>query len=151
MLYAYDRVRKNGEDLYGVEFVLKNFSQLPKEYSLVFIDLNHQYEQDIQGLPKDRIIYFSGAVNFKMFLSNADVYIRPTCSDGYSIAIQEALVLGTPVLASDVVNRPESVITYHYGDFDDFLQQLLLVNKLKSKVSCSLESILNLLRFWEEI
>lgn len=46
----------------------------------------------------------------------ADVLVRPTRADGDSLSIHEAQALGTPVVASDVVPRPEGVVLHHNGD-----------------------------------
>ncbi|MCO4763569.1 MAG: glycosyltransferase family 4 protein [Myxococcales bacterium] len=48
----------------------------------------------------------------------ADIFARPTRSDGDSVSIREALSLGTPTLASDVVARPAGVVEFPSGDGD---------------------------------
>jgi glycosyltransferase involved in cell wall biosynthesis len=39
------------------------------------------------------------------------IYIRPTRSDGDAVSLREALALGVPAIATDVVRRPEGVRT----------------------------------------
>lgn len=46
----------------------------------------------------------------------SDVYLRPTATDGDALAVREAISVGTPVVASGVVQRPPGTIVYRYGD-----------------------------------
>jgi hypothetical protein len=39
------------------------------------------------------------------------IYIRPTRSDGDAVSLREALALGVPAIATDVVRRPDGVLT----------------------------------------
>ena len=55
----------------------------------------------------------------------ADVFVRPTRSDGDSVSIRESLSLGTPCLASDVVNRPTGTTLFRSGDSADGAKELL--------------------------
>lgn len=43
----------------------------------------------------------------------ADVYVRPTKTDGDSLSIREALAMHCKTVASDVTKRPKDVILYH--------------------------------------
>lgn len=52
----------------------------------------------------------------------ADVYLRPSTMDGDAIAIREALYVGTRVVASDAVWRPEGVLLHQAGDRDDLVR-----------------------------
>jgi glycosyltransferase involved in cell wall biosynthesis len=42
----------------------------------------------------------------------SDVYLRPTATDGDAVAVREAMSVGTPVVASDVCDRPKGCIVY---------------------------------------
>ncbi len=57
----------------------------------------------------------------------ADVYLRPTRSDGDSVSVREALALGTPVVASDAAPRPPSCVVFRSGDVEDFTRQVEIV------------------------
>lgn len=48
-------------------------------------------------------------------MSRCSGFVRPSSEDGDSVAIREALALGLPVLASDVVARPPGVRVYPSG------------------------------------
>jgi glycogen synthase len=46
------------------------------------------------------------------------VYLRPSRTDGDAVSIREALSLGVPVLASDVVPRPPGTVTFPTADVE---------------------------------
>lgn len=51
----------------------------------------------------------------------ADIFLRPTSTDGDANSIREALAFGVPVIASDCVTRPHNVITFETHNDNDFL------------------------------
>jgi glycosyltransferase involved in cell wall biosynthesis len=64
-------------------------------------------------------------------LARCDTFVRPSREDGDSVAVREALALGVPVFASDVVARPEGVTLFDLedsavaaGKLADFLRRL---------------------------
>ena len=59
---------------------------------------------------------------------DADVFLRTTLYDGDSVAVREALHLGTPVVATDNGMRPEGVRLFPVGNLDalcDRIEQAL--------------------------
>ena len=59
----------------------------------------------------------------------ADIYFRPTKTDGDSLAVREALALGCTVVASDKAIRPNGTIVY--SDKEDMF--LKVRNRILSK------------------
>lgn len=58
----------------------------------------------------------------------ADIFIRPTRSDGASISLQEALYFKIPAIASDVCVRPAGVVLYRAemdGDLSEVMEKVL--------------------------
>lgn len=53
--------------------------------------------------------------------THADLYLRPTRTDGDAVAIREALWLGTPTVATDVGARPAGTILFPAGDQGAFV------------------------------
>jgi glycosyltransferase involved in cell wall biosynthesis len=62
-------------------------------------------------------------------IARSDIFVRPTYSDADAVSVREALALGTPVVASDVVRRPEGTLCFKTGDAGD------LAAKIESLVS----------------
>lgn len=144
LIYAYDKVYQDNKDIYGVDFILNNINALDEKYIIVLIDPKKGYESDVQIIPKNKLIYLDYKVNFISLLEEIDIYIRPTSTDGNSVAVQEALMLGKKVVASDIVNRGEYVTSYKYNDFEDFTLKL---NEKSSNINYSPDSIDKYLNF----
>ena len=124
LIYAYDKAYQEGKDIYGVDFILNHIDRLDEKYVVVLLDPKQGYKSDISDIKKDKLIYLNYEVDFISLLNEVDIYLRPTSTDGNSVAIQEALMLGKKVVASNVVTRDKNVITYRYEDFEDFKNKL---------------------------
>lgn len=68
-------------------------------------------------------------------LARCDAFLRPSREDGDSVAIREAMHLGVPVLASDVVRRPLGVETFPMSDRERMAD--ILDRFLRRLVSCT--------------
>lgn len=132
LLYAYGKVFQKSKDIYGVDFILDNLSHLDKRFVLVLLDPQGAYKDEVLEMDNESLIHLDHEVDFISLLSDVDVYLRPTTTDGSSVAVQEALMLGKPVLASDVVERPLEVTLYKSGDVDDFMIKLNTLEKIGS-------------------
>jgi glycosyltransferase involved in cell wall biosynthesis len=62
-------------------------------------------------------------------IARSDIFVRTTFSDGDAISVREAIALGTPVVASDVVTRPAGILCFKTGDASD------LASKIESLLS----------------
>jgi glycosyltransferase involved in cell wall biosynthesis len=124
LIYAYDKVYQDGKDIYGVDFILNHIDRLEEKYVIVLLDPKKGYESDIENISKEKLLYIGHEIDFLSLLNEVDIYIRPTSTDGNSVAVQEALMFGKKVVASNVVERAKEVITYKYEDFDDFENKL---------------------------
>ena len=62
-------------------------------------------------------------------VQSSDLYLRCTDQDGDSLAIREALFLGTPVVASDCVARPPGVEIFTTNDAADLARAILAANR----------------------
>jgi len=144
LLYAYDKIYQDGKDIYGVDFILNTIKKLKKKYVVVFLDPKQGYKKDINRISKTKLIYLGFEVDFISLLHEIDIYIRPTSSDGNSVAIQEALAVGKNVLASDVVDRPNGVSVYKYNHFQDFSSKLEVIqNDIAQYYPDSIDRYLN--------
>lgn len=133
LVYAYNKVFQNSKDIYGINFILENFDSFNEKYKIVLLDPKGAYQDDITENIADKLIYLNFEVDFLSLLKQIDIYLRPTATDGSSVAIQEALILEKSVLASDVVERPSEVIIYKYDDVTSFFHQLKNIKKTTNK------------------
>jgi len=124
LLYASRKDFFNNMEVYGCHFVFSLLDILSEHYTLVFLDPNECYKDDIKNINMKKIIYIDKPVDFANLLLSVDIYIRPTSRDGNSIAILEALSVNIPVLASDVVDRGTGVETYKHNDSKDFINKI---------------------------
>lgn len=61
---------------------------------------------------------------FNYYLSQSDIYIRPTLEDSFGIACADAVEFGVPVLASNVCKRYRGVQTFETNDISDLNSKL---------------------------
>lgn len=116
-------VQIDGKDIYGFDLMLDAYSKISRKgMILVLIDSNgssrEDYQSEIQKINTagQPVKYISSTTDFNALLQLCSVYVRPTRSDGDSIAIREALAAGVKVLASDCVIRPEGVALFNNND-----------------------------------
>lgn len=125
LLYSQSRCFKNGEEVYGIEFALDSLSKCPNVYNVILIDLGGDYKYLLDKFESLLSIkYFDKEVDFNVMLSKSDFYLRPTSMDGSSLAVQEALLQGKVVVASNVVDRPAEVNLYEHLDSNSLLESL---------------------------
>jgi glycosyltransferase involved in cell wall biosynthesis len=128
LVYANSNASINGVEVYGIKFIIEMLPEIGQlGFRVVIVDPSGAYGEDIAVARKQYqvdVIYLNYPVDFKSLLKDVDLYVRPTSSDGQSVAVLESLALGTPVLASDVVPRPSGVTTYKFYNRKDFLKQL---------------------------
>ena len=60
-------------------------------------------------------------------LARSSVLLRPTNTDGDAVSVREALWLGVPVIASDVVERPAGTELFRTRDAESLWQATLRV------------------------
>ncbi len=128
---AYEVDRTSDEaDLYGLDVAARVFAELRTRQLIrlgIFIAKEPRSKRDRDYL--ERIIQIARSTGdaedircffgepLKPALSESNVvYLRPSRTDGDAVSIREALVLGTPVVASDVARRPAEVSTVPIDD-----------------------------------
>lgn len=153
LLYAFDKVYTDNIEVYGCNFILNLFNELPENFILVFIDPKSAYENDISEIPSNKIIYINKYVKFTNLLKNVDIYLRPTNFDGNSVATLESISLNTPVLASNSVERNEAIFLYQNNNKIDFIEKLISIieNKQENNISFKIDSINKYIEFCESL
>jgi glycosyltransferase involved in cell wall biosynthesis len=122
-----------GQDLYGLDMLVDLAARLKRDYPKIGVVVcfwDHQ-PQDQAYLDKliasardkgvaDNILFNTVSGEFVPVLSHADLFVRPTNTDGDANSIREALYLGLPAIASDAVERPAGAKLFKSRDSDDF-------------------------------
>lgn len=129
LLYINNSDKVNRKLIYGADFIADLLYLIPPNFMIIVVDLS-EGEENSELASHPQIEYVKGPVNFTDLLSKVEVYLRPTVTDGDSLAIREALALGVRVLASDVIDRPKGVITYRHLSKTDFIDKLNVVINL---------------------
>ena len=127
-----------GRDLYGIDLCLEMMCRLVHhealDVSLVFIisSLDHagnklnEYMQLIKEWElTDHVLLTCTSLSFVRLISQSDIVLRPTCTDGDALTIREALYLDKPVIASDVVSRPAGTILFKNRDLSDLCARVI--------------------------
>ncbi len=108
-----------GEDLYGLDLLVDMMTSLIKSFDVALVFLlptvgDSEYLNKIRNKIKfsglnERFLIVTEQVNGPAMWAISDLFIRATNTDGHSVSVVEALQTGTPVLASDCVQRPANV------------------------------------------
>lgn len=123
---------------YGIELLSNATRLLRKEYpelKLIIIGggarSSRYKELEMQSGLESGLVVFDDLEHTECLrvIAESDLFVRPTYADGDSISVREALAVGTPVLASDVVSRPDGAVTFRTGDLGE------LTSKMKFCVS----------------
>lgn len=126
-----------GIDVYGFTAALDLFASLYKLDSTVGFVFCLSEDKDTGKISKlrqyaqklsieDKIFWQIGAIdNIHSLWMKTDVYIRPTTTDGDSLAVREVMDCGANVVASDVCSRPDGVILYEWNNKESLLDKVL--------------------------
>ena len=116
----------HGQDLYGLDLALeawpKFLAQFPQTGLLVAI-AHLEPSQKIQ-LPKNCYLLANWPHELWPVIAQADLFLRPTRSDGYSVSVSEAIYFKIPAIASNVCPRPTGTILFKSGCAKDLAQQM---------------------------
>lgn len=123
LVYAQHAEQYEGKNIYGVPFVIDLLDRLATKYTIVLADVSNAYAH-LDTTTGSDLVRIDHAVNFTQLLSEVDMYLRPTSKDGDSVAVLEAIMLGVPVIASDVTERRKEVTLYEYGSAQSFFDAL---------------------------
>lgn len=122
----------NNQDLYGLDLCIDAILKLESfcikfPIFLIFViadakkntTLLKKYKELInQKKLNDRILIWEEGLSFINLIQESDIILRTTNTDGDALSIREGLFFGKPVIASDVVSRPEGTIIFKTRDID---------------------------------
>lgn len=123
----------NGEDVYGIDQSLEAVKALRDKginCFLIFVivqcnfpDVLAQYKKFVvDNALEEYILLLEKPCSFVRLMDESDIVLRTTNTDGDSISVREALALGVPIIASDVVERPEGTILFKTRDVDSLVE-----------------------------
>lgn len=137
VFYGHSFMLHGGKDVYGFNEALSVYSKLVNntQQSIGFVLclteasdvekinlLHHKAKQ--MGIDDKVFWQLEPIIDMKALWHETDVYIRPTSTDGDSVAVREALDLGVQVVASDVCPRPNKTIIYKFNNMYDFVDKV---------------------------
>lgn len=133
---AFKIVFREGRDLYGLDMCVRLTAQLKKDYPearLLFAlaeagdaEYLSRMRREADALGVGESVYFmTGQRELWPLIKRADLFVRPTVSDGYAVSVAEARYFGRPVVASDAAPRPAGVLTFRTRDDADFRSKCL--------------------------
>ncbi len=115
--------------VYGLDLLQKLMRKLEKRkniYLVLFLAIDRNLDKyGLTDFVAPNIkLFIGGRYDLTPVIASSDLFLRPTRTDGYSLSVAESLILGTPVIASDVVDRPEGTILFKTSDFEDFYDKV---------------------------
>lgn len=124
-----------GQDKYGIDLMLEAIDRLRAERPGIGLLFSITDVQDTARMTQlERMIderHLEGCVRFVRALPSllpalgmAAVSVRATNTDGDALSVHESLMMGTPVVASDVVVRPSLCRTFGNRDAADLARVL---------------------------
>ncbi len=127
-----------GQDLYGLDLCIDLVDNLVNLHKInvvfIFIVGSLEKNKDKFYCMKKKIMdkhitrnffLLNIDTSFVKLIERADIVIRATNTDGDAVSVREALFLGKPVIASDVVRRPENTILFRTRDLNDLITKTL--------------------------
>ena len=138
MSSAWRLMEFEGKDLYGFDVCVDLINRLKKTYPSVGLVLfigrnddrirfqNLQRHVNDAGVSESMLI-LDGDRRTLPYLPFVDLFLRCTRSDSFGISVAEAIYAGTPVVASDVCERPDGAITYNMDNFEDLVGKSVTV------------------------
>jgi phenylacetate-CoA ligase len=149
---AYQLKMFNSQDLYGLDMCIDVAERLNKRgFPFIFIfvvssleknrELYEQYEERIKNSKfLNNFLLLNEELSFVKLITYSDIVLRPTNTDGDALTIREALFLNTPVIASDVISRPEGTILFKNRDVDDLEKEIIRTVALSNEIKLSFPS-----------
>ncbi len=134
---AYRLDWHNGNDLYGFDLLLEVAKTIKEKGIDLFIVLiissveendpllikyNELIQKESLGAT---VVILPYSISFVKLILKSDMVIRATNTDGDSLTIREALHLKKPVIASDVVKRPNGTILFKNRDSGDLYAKIV--------------------------
>lgn len=120
-----------GVDLYGLDMCVDLVAELKRDHpqiGLLFALAEVGDEAYLRAIKKrinavgieENFHFMTGHREMWPLFKRAQLFVRPTCADGYGISVAEAVYFGCPAVASDVCTRTPGTIVFRNRDREDF-------------------------------
>nr|WP_288931208.1 glycosyltransferase [uncultured Allomuricauda sp.] len=136
---AFKLVLHKNEDLYGLDLMIDVARMVKKEkkrYKIIFVvatinDRLRLYDS-YMGIIKEEelenvISLIPYSISFVRLMQKSDLVVRATNTDGDALTVREAMFFKIPIIASNVVKRPENVILFKNRDSNDLFSKIIKV------------------------
>lgn len=127
-------LRDEIHDIYGFGTLINAFKKINKDTILILLipimneNEKKYFKKCLSKLTKEdekRVVHIQDQNNQGwQYISQADIFIRPTITDGDALSIREALCFQVPAVVSDCVDRPEEAIKFKTSDSDDLASKV---------------------------
>lgn len=101
-----------------------------------FVGGGEMYDELVRMIKKfglEQVFYLEGEqLNPYRFLPNADLYVQPSRHEGYCLTIQEAKIMGLPIVCTDFAGADEQIIDGKTGVIVDMDEDALFHAIVKS-------------------
>lgn len=144
---SYD---KDGIEIYGISYLVSYFKT--SGYALIISDPSGHYRKRFKTM-YDNILFIDYPHMFIEVLKLSDCFIRYTSTDGDSISIHEAMDCNIPVIATDVVSRPEGVLLVKFEDESDLQSKLnqIICRQDHTKIFTHNRHVPDIIKIYESI
>lgn len=121
---------KLSENIYNIPLAFEFLKRNKKEYSMLLLIGNKNISDTtyLNGLISKYDLLDSVLVlydkNLVDYIKNCDFLLKTNKIDGYGIALQEAMDLGIPAIASDVCLRPMGTVLFKDNNIEDLSQKI---------------------------
>lgn len=122
--------KKLSEEIYNIPLAFQFLKENKEKYKMLFL-IGNKDISDMEyldkliseyGLALDiEILYGKNLVNY---VQNCSFLLKTNKVDGYGVALQEAMDLKIPAIASDVCVRPKGTILFNDNDIEDLTQKI---------------------------
>lgn len=134
----------------GFDIMFSAFSGLPENFILMIIGISENDRNDLMkmardfGVLPDRLLLPGYVENIYDYYGAMDIFLLPSRSEGFSLALLEAAAAKIPVIASDIPGNDEFVrdgengFLFNLRDIEGFRKKIVLLAEdktLKNKFS----------------
>jgi glycosyltransferase involved in cell wall biosynthesis len=150
VIYAHSTALYEGKDLYGIDLAIKAMKEVKLQFPSIALIVCIPGEASVSQLECYKILIKDLNLNDEIFfnlkplnnaiglLQKSHILLRPTLTDGDSLMVREALSVGTFVIASDIVKRPEGVFLFESENLNNMvfkMTEVLGFVKVRSSLS----------------